>query len=109
MGMSPHKPRRLPAELGIQPVVPGQYLKEWVLPARGLDVRAAAEVIGLSLTVLKGVLCRKTRVDGVIADKLSKFTGTSAMFWLNMQEAADLAGDNTTSRFDEPRTRRAAR
>lgn len=109
MGMSPQRPGQVLVELGIQPIFPGQYLKDRVLPARGLDVHGAAEAIGISLTVFKALLSQQRRIDVEIAEKLSQFTGTSATFWLNMQEAADLAAETALAPPNDTTKRRPNR
>jgi addiction module HigA family antidote len=77
----------------IPPVPPGEYLKEFVLPARGLDCRGAAAASGIAVPIFRALLAQQARVDEGIADKLSRWTGMTPGFWLNMQEAADYAAE----------------
>jgi addiction module HigA family antidote len=74
---------------GITPIPPGVYLTNYVFPHRGVTIDQAAEAMGLPQDVLRGVLENQVKVDQTIARHLSRYTGLSIEFWLNLQSAAD--------------------
>ena len=75
---------------GIQPMAPGVYLAEHLLPKHALTVAQAAERADLPMAVLYAIIQQRRAVDHAIAAKLSTLTGLAAGFWLNMQAAFDL-------------------
>jgi addiction module HigA family antidote len=73
-----------------QPNHPGALLREDVLPALRLTVKAAAEKLGVSRQTLHGILSGKTAVTPEMAVRLGKLCGNGAGLWLRMQTAHDL-------------------
>jgi addiction module HigA family antidote len=73
-----------------QPTHPGAVLREDVLPALRLTVKAAAEKLGVSRQTLHGILAERTAVTPEMAVRLGKFCGNGPDLWLRMQMAHDL-------------------
>jgi addiction module HigA family antidote len=73
-----------------QPTHPGVLLREDVLPALRLTVKAAAEKLGVSRQTLHAILAEKASVTPAMAVRLGKFCGNGPDIWLRMQVAHDL-------------------
>ncbi len=73
-----------------QPTHPGAVLREDLLPALRLTVKAAAEKLGVSRQTLHGILAERTAVTPEMAVRLGKFCGNGPDLWLRMQMAHDL-------------------
>jgi antitoxin HigA-1 len=73
-----------------QPSHPGALLREDVLPALRLTVKAAAEKLGISRQTLHAILAEKASVTPEMAVRLGKFCGNGPDIWLRMQMAHDL-------------------
>ena len=76
---------------GLRPVHPGEVLGEDVIPGTRLSKKAFALRLGMSREALHNILSGRSAVTPVVALKLSRLLGTSPRFWLNMQQAYDLA------------------
>lgn len=74
----------------IQPSHPGALLREDVLPAAGLSVKAAAEHMGVSRQMLHRVLAEKASITPEMALRIGKFCGNGPHLWLAMQQEHDL-------------------
>lgn len=72
------------------PPHPGEILKDLYLPDYNLTVTAFALKIGVSRTTASELVNCKNGVSAEMALKLAKAFGTSAQYWLNMQQAYDL-------------------
>lgn len=72
------------------PPHPGEILRELYLPDYNLSVTAFALKLGVSRTTASELVNCKNGISADMALKLSKALGTSAEFWLNMQQAYDL-------------------
>jgi addiction module HigA family antidote len=73
-----------------QPTHPGALLREDVLPALRLTVKAAAEKLGVSRQTLHAILAERASVTPAMAVRLGKFCGNGPDIWLRMQMAHDL-------------------
>ncbi len=73
-----------------QPTHPGALLREDVLPALGISVKAAAEKLGVSRQTLHAILAERATVTAAMAVRLGKLCGNGAGLWLRMQVAHDL-------------------
>ena len=73
-----------------QPTHPGAILREDVLPALRLTVKAAAEKLGVSRQTLHAILAERSVVTPEMAVRLGKFCGNGPDIWLRMQMAHDL-------------------
>lgn len=79
------------------PAHPGELIREDVLPAYGLTVTAAAEVLHISRINLSRTLNGQAALTPELALKIEKAFGTSADLLVNMQAAWDLAQARRTS------------
>jgi addiction module HigA family antidote len=72
-------------------VHPGEYLAEEFLKPLGLSMRRAATALNISAANLSRFVAGKQSVSTELAVRLAAAFGTSAQFWLNLQQAYDLA------------------
>jgi antitoxin HigA-1 len=72
------------------PEHPGAILREEFLRPAQLPVKDAAERLGVTRQTLHRVLAGDSTVTAEMALRLSRLTGTSAAFWLNLQAQHDL-------------------
>lgn len=72
------------------PTLPGEILKEDVLPALGLSVAEAASQLGIARQSLYKILNGKSAVTPEMALRLGKWCGNGPGLWLRMQQARDL-------------------
>jgi plasmid maintenance system antidote protein VapI len=75
---------------------PAVFFVERFLRPRELSTWQAASQMGLDERSLTGFLEGHIEVDRTLADSLAKFTGTTAMFWLNMQYGRNLSLETRT-------------
>jgi antitoxin HigA-1 len=69
------------------PPHPGAVLKEWL---EGIEVKQAAESLGISRVTLSRVLNEAAGISAEMDIRLSRALGTSSGFWLGMQIDHDL-------------------
>ena len=71
---------------------PGEHLREDYLPAFNLTAGALARAMGLKdRTRIERLIREKQPVTADTALRLGKVFGTSAQFWINLQNAHDLS------------------
>ncbi|MGB5556375.1 MAG: HigA family addiction module antitoxin [Paracoccaceae bacterium] len=87
----------------IEPVHPGEVLKEEFLAEYGLSATAFARRLGVPANRITRLINGEQSVTADTAVMLSAALGTSAEFWLNLQTQHDLE----RSRADPALTRRA--
>ena len=75
----------------IDPVHPGEILRDDILPAVGISKTAVAEALGISRQTLYDILNEKQPVSAEMAVRFGKLFGNGAGFWLNLQRIYDLA------------------
>ena len=75
----------------IEPVHPGEILREDVLPTLSMSKTALAGALGISRQTLYDILNEKQPVTAEMAVRFGKLFGNGARFWLNLQRARDLA------------------
>ena len=76
---------RLPSHRTSTP--PGEMLREEFMAPLGLTARELAAQIGAPPGEVVDVLAEELAVDADLAARLSRRFGTTADFWLNLQEA----------------------
>ncbi len=69
---------------------PGEILKEEFLDTMNISIFCLAKESGVSESEISEIIHKKRPVTASIADRFSKFFGTSAEFWLNLQKLYDL-------------------
>lgn len=77
------------------PIHPGEVLREEFLSPLGLKPYTVAKRLGVPRTRIERLAAEKTPVTPDTALRLAKFFGTTPNFWLNMQNAYDLAVEAT--------------
>ena len=74
---------------GLPPTHPGEVLKD-ELEALGLSASAFAADLDVPANRVSTILAGKRAVTADTALRLGRFFGTSAKFWLNLQDLYDL-------------------
>jgi antitoxin HigA-1 len=96
----------------LDPVHPGEVLREDFLVPMNLSPGAVARALGVPRTRIERLARCETSVTADTALRLAKYFGTTAAFWMGMQAQHDLehAEDNlaATLRRIEPRAATAA-
>ena len=75
----------------IQPVHPGEVLREDILPALSMSKAAVADALGISRQTLYEILNGKQPVTAEMAVRFGKLFGNGGRFWINLQRDHDLA------------------
>ncbi len=70
---------------------PGTVLRHRVLPGLGLSVIQAARELHVCRQTLHRILAGRAAVTPDMAARLSRLSGVPARFWLDLQQAHDLA------------------
>jgi addiction module HigA family antidote len=79
---------RIPTER--EPTHPGEMLREEFLIPLGMTQRDLADSIQVPYQRVNEIVRRKRGVTPSTALRLAKFFGTSAAFWMNLQQRWDL-------------------
>ena len=75
----------------IDPVHPGEILREDILPALTVSKTSVAAALGISRQTLYDILNEKQPVTAEMAVRLGKLFGNGARFWIDLQRIHDLA------------------
>ena len=75
----------------INPVHPGEILREDILPTLPMSKTAVAEALGISRQTLYAILDEKQPVTAEMAVRFGKLFGNGGRFWINLQCSYDLA------------------
>ena len=73
------------------PSHPGEVLAELYLAPLGMSALALAKRLGVPRTRIERLVKGETALSVDTAMRLSKFFGTTAEFWIDLQRAHDLA------------------
>jgi antitoxin HigA-1 len=74
----------------LEPVHPGEVLMEDFIRALGISQNKVAVAIGVPPRRINEIVHGKRSVTADTALRLAKYFGTSAQFWLNLQDFYDL-------------------
>lgn len=74
---------------GLPPTHPGEILRD-ELAGLGLSASAFAAALDVPANRISTIIARKRAVTADTALRLGRFFGTSAKFWLNLQDLHDL-------------------
>lgn len=74
----------------IDPVHPGEILREDILPAIAVSKTAIAAALQISRQTLYGILNEKQPVTAEIAVRFGKLFGNGASFWVSLQRGYDM-------------------
>jgi len=89
-------------ELSRRPTAPGVILAELYLTPRGVSIAKFAEACGLTRKHMSAIINGRAAITADTATRIAAVLGTTAQYWLNLQNAVDL--------YDaEARLREAAR
>ena len=78
-----------PGSPRMPPVHPGDVLQQWI-DEDGLTDKEIATGTKVPVEAIRSVLMGEAPVTAVLAMRLSRYLGTSARFWSNLQSAYDL-------------------
>jgi antitoxin HigA-1 len=70
---------------------PGEILKQEFLMPLEISGYALAKAIGVNAQRVSDITLKKSGISADIAVRLGKFFGTSPEFWMNLQDAYELA------------------
>ncbi|MEX1211338.1 MAG: HigA family addiction module antitoxin [Balneolaceae bacterium] len=74
----------------LQPIHPGEILREEFLNPSGYSQRSFATKIGVTHTRLNQIIQEKRSITADTALRLARALGTTAEFWMNLQARFDL-------------------
>ena len=74
----------------LQPMHPGELLREEFLAPLGLSALRVARAAGVPRTRIERILREKTGVSADTALRLGKVLGTTPEFWINLQTRYDM-------------------
>lgn len=88
-----------------RPTEPGEILNELYLAPYGISISQFAEAAGVSRKHMSAVVHGRASITADLATRIATALGTSAQFWLNLQNAVDLydAGKAVKSAKKRPR------
>jgi addiction module HigA family antidote len=86
----------------LPPIHPGEIIKEEILGPLNLSVRQLAAALSLTPARVNDIIRGRRGISADTALRLAKFMGTSAEFWLNLQNGYDLriARDSSEKRIE---------
>ena len=74
----------------LDPIPPGEILREESMRPLGITVSALARDIGVPANRISEIVAERRHVTADTALRLSAALGTTPEFWLNLQQAYDL-------------------
>src|SRR5271166_4214866 len=75
----------------LPPIHPGEMLREEFLEPLGLTPYAVVKACGVPRTRIERIVREELGISADTALRLGRFFGTSAQFWLNLQNRYDMA------------------
>jgi antitoxin HigA-1 len=75
---------------GLQPMHPGEMLREDVLPSLGKSKTEIASLLGISRQTLFDILRERQPVPPAMALRFGKLLGNGPDLWIDLQRAYDL-------------------
>ncbi len=73
-----------------KPIHPGEVLNEEFLLPNGLSIEQLASRLHVSAAEVSSIINGRRAIEAEFALRLSRFFGTSAEFWLNLQQTYEL-------------------
>jgi len=74
----------------LQPIHPGEILREEFLVPLGISRRQFAKQLGVPATRLNDIVLERRGITADTALRLAKALGTTPEFWMNLQQKYDL-------------------
>ena len=76
--------------LSRRPTPPGEILAEFYLESRGISIAKFAEACGLTRKHMSAIVNGRASITAETAARIATVLGTTAQYWLNLQNAVDL-------------------
>src|SRR3954447_26582329 len=76
--------------LSRRPTTPGEILAELYLEPAGISIAKFAEACGLTRKHMSAIVNGRASITAETAARISVVLGTTAQYWLNLQNAVDL-------------------
>jgi antitoxin HigA-1 len=73
-----------------RPNLPGEILAELYLAPHQISIAAFAEACGVSRKHMSGIINGHVAITAEMAVRIASALGTTAQYWLNLQNAVDL-------------------
>lgn len=73
-----------------RPSLPGEILVELYLAPPNISIAKFAEVVGVSRKHMSAIVIGRAAITADMAARMALALGTTAQFWLNLQNAVDL-------------------
>ena len=77
-------------DVNINPVHPGEILREEYIKSRGQTITEVAKGLGIARVNLSAIVNERSGISPELAVKLSEAFGNTAMFWVNLQKDYEL-------------------
>lgn len=77
-------------KLSRRPTAPGTILAELYLTPRGVSIAKFAEACGLTRKHMSAIINGRAAITADTATRIAAVLGTTAQYWLNLQNAVDL-------------------
>lgn len=74
----------------LPPVHPGEILRHDVMAPLGLSANALAQALRVPVTRISEIIHGRRGISADTALRLSRYLGTTAQFWVNLQASHDL-------------------
>jgi addiction module HigA family antidote len=73
-----------------RPTLPGEILVELYLAPHGISIAQFAEAVGVSRKHMSAIVNGRASITAETAARMAAVLGTTAQYWLNLQNAVDL-------------------
>jgi len=93
-----------------RPTPPGEVLAELYLKPHNISIAKFAEAAGVTRKHMSAIVNGRAAITADTATRIATVLGTSAQYWLNMQNAVDLfdAGSRLKEADKKPKRMRVA-
>lgn len=95
-------------QMKMRPATPGEILRELYLAPAGVTVVAFAKAAGISRKHMSRIIHGHSAITADVAERIAEALGTTAHYWLNLQNAIDLYDARERLRAAEDRPQRMA-
>ena len=73
-----------------RPTLPGEILVELYLAPHNISIAKFAEAVGVSRKHMSAIVNGRASITAETATRMAAVLGTTAQYWLNLQNAVDL-------------------
>lgn len=74
----------------LDPITPGEILRDEFMAEYGLSQNKLALGLNVPASIVNRIVNNKLRITANMALRLSRYFGTTAQFWMNLQTSYDL-------------------